>query len=138
MTSNDSSKQSLPGERAISMTIFVRMLAQNVDQGVERLNLTLMQHTQKCNPQSPLIDYTIVGCKPVDPEATLQKAESSLGQLQFDVTVKALNEYWQWRRQGGYEPCNGDHRSDCVAESLEDCLSNIDLNKAAETCSRGG
>lgn len=130
------SEQSLPGEQVVNMTVFVRMLAQNVDQGVERLHLTLTQHTQKYNPQSPLIDYTIVGCKPVDPEATLQRAENSLEQLQWHVTIQALNEYWNWRKSGGYEPCNGDHRVECVAETLQTCLSNIDLNKAAETCSR--
>ncbi len=138
MKKKNDSKQSPPGERSIGMTVFVRMLALNVEQGIERLNLTLMQHTQKCNPQSPLIDYTIVGCDPVDPEATLLRAETSLTQLEFSVTVQALNEYFRWRRKGGYEPCDGDHRSECVADALEDCLSSIDMNKAAETCSRGG
>lgn len=131
-------KHALPGETAVTVMIKARILAKDADQGARRIDATLLQHTQKQNPQSPLIDYTIIKSSTVDPEAMLRLAEDSLGQMRWHETVEAIAEYGRWRIKGGYEPHQGDHRADCVMESLATCLSNIDLNKAAEHCSRGG
>lgn len=65
-----------------------------------------------------------------NPEEVLQRAERTLTHCEWSETVEALNDYWTWRIKGGFEPHNGDHRAECVAESLADCLSNIDITTA--------
>lgn len=66
----------------------------------------------------------------MDPEATLNAAQANLAAGKkasgwralewFDRAGQRLEDYWAWRRRGGFEPPKGDRRAGDIAEELSD------------------
>ena len=50
----------------------------------------------------------------MDPEATLQAAESALDIGQRREALDYLADYWSWRNTGGSEPDDGDLRAKAI------------------------
>lgn len=71
----------------------------------------------------------------MDPEATLQlvkthftkgkKASGYRAQQHFHDAGESLNDYWTWRRRGGFEPKNGDRRAEDLAEQISDAWEKL-------------
>lgn len=47
----------------------------------------------------------------MDPEACLKDAEGYLSEGDAEEAHEVLASYWAWRRNGGFEPANGDKRA---------------------------
>ena len=68
----------------------------------------------------------------MDPKAALDRAQFQLDYLDtsdptdeqfedaFNAATTALNDYLDWRRNGGFEPENGDKRCDELVKSLNE------------------
>ena len=44
----------------------------------------------------------------MDPNVALQNAEVEILAGEFDLAQRILSDYRKWRKQGGFEPKNGD------------------------------
>lgn len=58
----------------------------------------------------------------MDPVATLQRLRRAVQGRDYAEAVAALNDYYQWRVKGGFEPPSGDVRADGLANQLADLL----------------
>ncbi len=58
----------------------------------------------------------------MDPNATLKRLAAAIDSRDFADAVSALNDYYQWRVKGGFEPGTGDARADLLANRLADAL----------------
>jgi hypothetical protein len=67
----------------------------------------------------------------MDPLATLRRLRDSIDARDYTDAVGALNEYYQWRLKGGFEPTvtwetrhntKGDRYADALAIRLQDLM----------------
>ena len=52
----------------------------------------------------------------MDPQQVLLDVAKHLAAGEQSAAAEALSAYWTWRRRGGYEPPDGDHRAAQVAQ----------------------
>lgn len=58
----------------------------------------------------------------MDPQACLTRLCDSILNRDWSDAVAALNEYYQWRVKGGFQPAGGDAAADSYASILADKL----------------
>lgn len=59
----------------------------------------------------------------MDPQATLKLALDSILYGNVDDAHEALQNYWQWRQKGGFEPdVSLELKGDALAEALQRCM----------------
>lgn len=58
----------------------------------------------------------------MDPLACLERLQRSIADKDYSDAVAALNEYYQWRLKGGFQPLNGDAVANTLAYCLADAL----------------
>lgn len=61
----------------------------------------------------------------MDPLATLKRLKAAIDERNYAEAVAALNDYYQWRVKGGYEPLMGDMEADRMANILADMLEHL-------------
>lgn len=61
----------------------------------------------------------------MDPKATLQRLLAAMQKRDYADAVAALNDYYQWRVKGGFEPPRGDECADNCANLLADALEEV-------------
>lgn len=58
----------------------------------------------------------------MDPLACLKRLQHAIDSAQYAEAVAALNDYYQWRVRGGFEPPSGDTLANTLANRLADSL----------------
>lgn len=56
----------------------------------------------------------------MDPKAALDSAERALKRKDYYTAGEYLDNYWEWRRRGGFEPKGGDKRASKLGEKLSE------------------
>lgn len=55
----------------------------------------------------------------MDPSATLRNAQDLLDSGEYLAARSALQDYWEWRRRGGYEPPLGDATAKVIGHAAD-------------------